>query len=132
MKDAPEDVRAPRPSLPAPRPASTHNVAHDAAGETNVLSKVLAAWFGPDAGRPGTHFEVALERTESGYGMRPLGNAPAPRSPDPTPYRICPSMAGRMNRAVDSRCPTLRGNMGANLTGVWWERSPFPPTSPSE
>lgn len=44
--------------------------AHDADGDTNVLHEVLTAWFGPDAGRPGTHFEVAFEPMESGYRMR--------------------------------------------------------------
>jgi hypothetical protein len=48
------------------------NEARDAGGDTNVLPEVLTAWFGPDAGRPGTHFEVAFEPMESGYRMHAL------------------------------------------------------------
>jgi len=49
------------------------NVAQDASAEENVLPEVLTGWFGPDAGRPGTHFQVAFEPTESGYRMNPVG-----------------------------------------------------------
>jgi len=47
---------------------------HQAGSETNVLPEILTQWFGPDAGRPGTNFQVVFEPIEDGYLMRPAEN----------------------------------------------------------
>lgn len=47
------------------------NVIREPGKETNVLSAILTEWFGPDAGRPGTNFQVIFEPVEEGYRMRP-------------------------------------------------------------
>jgi superfamily II DNA or RNA helicase/diadenosine tetraphosphate (Ap4A) HIT family hydrolase len=44
-------------------------------GSGNVLAQVLRKWFGPDAGLPGTRFEVAFTPEADGYLMEPR-NAP--------------------------------------------------------
>lgn len=48
------------------------NVARRAGSETNVLPEILTEWFGPDAGQPGTHHQVAIEATERGLVMEPV------------------------------------------------------------
>jgi superfamily II DNA or RNA helicase/HKD family nuclease/diadenosine tetraphosphate (Ap4A) HIT family hydrolase len=45
-------------------------------GSSNVLAQVLRKWFGPDAGLPGTRFEVAFSPEAAGYFMEPR-NPPA-------------------------------------------------------
>jgi hypothetical protein len=40
--------------------------------EENDLPAVLRGWFGPDAGRPGTRHEVAIDRGDDGYTLSPL------------------------------------------------------------
>jgi superfamily II DNA or RNA helicase/HKD family nuclease len=60
------------------------NVAHEASSEVNVLPQVLADWFGPDAGRPGTSFQVVFELTESGYRMSPVGRTIAVQPQGPS------------------------------------------------
>ncbi len=48
------------------------NVLRVAGSEENVLAEVLRNWFGPNAGMPGTRFEVALVSTENTYTMVPV------------------------------------------------------------
>ncbi len=48
------------------------NVLRVAGSEENVLADVLRNWFGPDAGMPGTRFEVAFLSTEDAYTMVPV------------------------------------------------------------
>jgi superfamily II DNA or RNA helicase/diadenosine tetraphosphate (Ap4A) HIT family hydrolase len=40
-------------------------------GTSNVLAQVLRKWFGPDAGLPGTRFEVMFAPEDKGYLMEP-------------------------------------------------------------
>ncbi len=47
------------------------NVLRRRGSDTNVLPELLRTWFGPDAGRPGTRFQVSVEPTESGYVVAP-------------------------------------------------------------
>ena len=48
------------------------NVVRREGNEANVLPELLRGWFGADAGRPGTNFQVVFERAEGGYEARPL------------------------------------------------------------
>jgi len=41
----------------------------DPASESNILPDILRRWFGPDAGRPGTRFQVAIERSGDRWRM---------------------------------------------------------------
>jgi len=45
----------------------------DPASESNVLPDILRRWFGPDAGRPGTRFQVAIEQSSDHRRMEPMG-----------------------------------------------------------
>jgi hypothetical protein len=45
-------------------------------GSSNVLAQVLRKWFGPDAGLPGTRFEVAFSPDADGYFMEPRNPPP--------------------------------------------------------
>lgn len=45
-------------------------------GTSNVLAQVLRKWFGPDAGLPGTRFEVAFTPADEGYLMEPRNPPP--------------------------------------------------------
>jgi superfamily II DNA or RNA helicase len=47
------------------------NVLQGEDNDLNVLASLLRGWFGADAGRPGTSHQVACERTEDSYIMRP-------------------------------------------------------------
>jgi superfamily II DNA or RNA helicase len=51
------------------------NQMREANGSGNVLAQLLRGWFGPDAGLPGTRFEVLFRRDDEGYFMEPR-NAP--------------------------------------------------------
>lgn len=42
--------------------------------EANVLGDILRAWFGPNAGKPGTRFQVEFRRTDERLEMRPVRN----------------------------------------------------------
>ena len=44
----------------------------DRESEENVLADLVRGWFGPDAGRPGTRFEVAFEPTGDQLRMQPV------------------------------------------------------------
>jgi hypothetical protein len=45
------------------------NVVRRRSSDLNVLPDILRGWFGPDAGLPGTKFEVCFDQTENGYRM---------------------------------------------------------------
>ena len=45
------------------------NVVRRRESDLNVLPDILRGWFGPDAGLPGTKFEVCFDQTENGYRM---------------------------------------------------------------
>jgi hypothetical protein len=38
----------------------------------NVLAEILRGWFGPNAGQPGTRFQVVIEAGEDNWIMRPV------------------------------------------------------------
>jgi superfamily II DNA or RNA helicase len=44
----------------------------DRESETNVLADIIRGWFGPDAGRPGTRYEVAFEPAGDALQMLPV------------------------------------------------------------
>jgi hypothetical protein len=58
------------------------NVARRAGSASNDLHELMRRWFGPSAGQPGTEHWVELERTTSGWVMRPLVNDGAAARPD--------------------------------------------------
>jgi hypothetical protein len=37
-----------------------------------VLAEILRGWFGPNAGQPGTRFQVVIEAGEDGWIMSPV------------------------------------------------------------
>jgi superfamily II DNA or RNA helicase/diadenosine tetraphosphate (Ap4A) HIT family hydrolase/HKD family nuclease/SOS-response transcriptional repressor LexA len=56
------------------------NVAHPLGDEKNQLPGLLRGWFGENAGAPGTNYQVAFTRSESGWSVEPVAAA--------TPLRI--------------------------------------------
>ena len=52
------------------------NVAHpaDASDKQNQLAALLREWFGPDAGLPGTGFEVEFSSIDGGWSAAPAGS----------------------------------------------------------
>jgi superfamily II DNA or RNA helicase/HKD family nuclease/diadenosine tetraphosphate (Ap4A) HIT family hydrolase len=60
------------------------NVVQPEGVDENVLPKILRAWFGHDAGQPGTNHRVECERTDEGWTLAPLG---ARRDDVPEPFR---------------------------------------------
>ena len=44
----------------------------DRESESNVLAEIVHGWFGPDAGRPGTRYEVAFEPAGERLRMEPV------------------------------------------------------------
>lgn len=62
------------------------NVIHAAPDSgPNLLGQILREWFGADAGRPGTGFQVALERTAESWRLEPV--VPATSSAGAIPWR---------------------------------------------
>ena len=53
------------------------NVVRAKGERTNVLPAILRGWFGADAGRPGTDFQVAFEPEGAGFRLVPLGRRDA-------------------------------------------------------
>jgi hypothetical protein len=53
------------------------NVARPAGADRNRLPDLLRDWFGPNAGHPGTRFEVQFSRSPDAWWIEPLGNAPS-------------------------------------------------------
>jgi len=59
------------------------NVIRTAGSMRNQLPGLLRSWFGPDAGLPGTNFQVAFEPTETDvYRLVPLHRATPPDGPE--------------------------------------------------
>jgi superfamily II DNA or RNA helicase/diadenosine tetraphosphate (Ap4A) HIT family hydrolase/HKD family nuclease/SOS-response transcriptional repressor LexA len=56
------------------------NVASPVGSEENQILPLLRAWFGENAGAPGTNYQVAFTRTDSGWSVEPIAVA--------TPLRI--------------------------------------------
>jgi hypothetical protein len=54
------------------------NVVRREGGQSNRLPEILRGWFGPDAGQPGTGFRAAFVHSESGWELKPHGQAAAP------------------------------------------------------
>ena len=53
------------------------NVLRHPGNPRNELQDVLRRWFGPDAGLPGTNFQVAFRPTRAGWTLEPLKPARA-------------------------------------------------------
>jgi superfamily II DNA or RNA helicase/diadenosine tetraphosphate (Ap4A) HIT family hydrolase len=49
------------------------NVAHPLGTTRNLLPDVLRGWFGPNAGRPGTSFQVRFRPSPDGWWVEPVG-----------------------------------------------------------
>jgi superfamily II DNA or RNA helicase len=59
------------------------NVVRKPGSDQNELPGLLRTWFGPDAGLPGTNFEVVLEQAgESAYRLSPLRRAAPSQQPE--------------------------------------------------
>ena len=48
------------------------NVLRRKGSDANELPGIVRRWFGPNAGLPGTDFQVVLEQDERGYTLAPL------------------------------------------------------------
>jgi len=55
----------------------------DRESKENVLPAIAHDWFGPDAGRPGTRFEVSFEPTGDSLRMEPVGRTTTVASAKP-------------------------------------------------
>ena len=88
------------------------NVVRRSADQPNQLPTILRGWFGPDAGRPGTRHEVALEPGEDGWIIRPIGRP----SSKPELWRaysreqIPPLFGLKFSQAIWNKGYVLRGN----------------------
>jgi superfamily II DNA or RNA helicase/diadenosine tetraphosphate (Ap4A) HIT family hydrolase/HKD family nuclease/SOS-response transcriptional repressor LexA len=87
------------------------NVAHPAdaasARGNNALSALLRDWFGPDAGLPGTNFEVEFTSIDEGWSAAPLGRTGFSLSnPPPTPTPAAPPPPLTESPAPTSRYTT--------------------------
>jgi superfamily II DNA or RNA helicase/diadenosine tetraphosphate (Ap4A) HIT family hydrolase/HKD family nuclease/SOS-response transcriptional repressor LexA len=51
------------------------NVASPLGSEENQILPLLRGWFGDNAGAPGTNYQVAFRRTESGWAVEPVAVA---------------------------------------------------------
>lgn len=47
------------------------NVMTRGVSDENALPDLMRKWFGPNAGRPGTSFQVVFERSDEGYVLSP-------------------------------------------------------------
>ncbi len=63
------------------------NVAREPGGEENQLPALLRRWFGPEAGLPGTHHRVFLEKTAEGFRLAPLAPRPTDQAGGPLQER---------------------------------------------
>lgn len=52
------------------------NVVRRPGDDANMLPGLLRAWFGPDAGQPGTRFSVRFRKIDNDWIMEPVGLAP--------------------------------------------------------
>ncbi len=48
------------------------NVAREPGGDQNILPQLMRSWFGPDAGLPGTYFQVRFSHEPDGLHIAPL------------------------------------------------------------
>ena len=48
------------------------NVIRKKGSPENKISNIMTKWFGPDAGLPGTNFQVSFECIEKGYQLSPI------------------------------------------------------------
>ncbi len=51
------------------------NVASPVGSDDNQMHQLLRGWFGPDAGAPGTSYQVTFTRKESGWSVEPMAVA---------------------------------------------------------
>jgi hypothetical protein len=49
------------------------NVVRARTGDENALPAILRGWFGPDAGLPGTDYQVVCQRVDGNWVVRPKG-----------------------------------------------------------
>ncbi|MBK8690983.1 MAG: DEAD/DEAH box helicase family protein [Deltaproteobacteria bacterium] len=68
------------------------NVAHPIGTTRNLLPDLLRGWFGPDAGRPGTTFQVRFRQSPDGWWIEPVGVEPT-MSEDPGLITWYPTLA---------------------------------------
>jgi SOS-response transcriptional repressor LexA len=61
------------------------NVAFPLGSEENQILPLLRGWFGENAGAPGTNYQVAFTRTESGWSVEPVAVATPLRVVDASP-----------------------------------------------
>ena len=61
------------------------NVASLLGSEENQILPLLRGWFGENAGAPGTNYQVAFTRTESGWSVEPVAVAAPLRVVDASP-----------------------------------------------
>ena len=61
------------------------NVASPLGSEENQILPLLRGWFGENAGAPGTNYQVAFTRTESGWSVEPVAVATPLRVVDANP-----------------------------------------------
>jgi hypothetical protein len=73
LPDGWTNVRADNETLSANFVKIAVNVARRLGSDDNVLPELLHKWFGSDAGKPGTKYQVALRRDEDIWELRPIG-----------------------------------------------------------
>ncbi len=61
------------------------NVASPLGSEENQILPLLRGWFGENAGAPGTNYQVAFTKTESGWAVEPVAVATPLRVVDASP-----------------------------------------------
>ena len=61
------------------------NVASPLGSEENQILPLLRGWFGENAGAPGTNYQVAFTRTDSGWSVEPVAVATPLRIVDASP-----------------------------------------------
>ena len=88
------------------------NVVNREESDANDLPELLRSWFGPDAGLPGTGFQVSFERNDGEWAVRPVAVAhhfetPATQAPadedevhELPGFHTAPPIADRFTRLV--------------------------------
>ncbi len=69
----------------------------DAQSKQNILTEILRAWFGQDAGKPGTRFQVVIERVDGEWKMEPVRKS------------ANPATARSWHRTMREKIPSLFG-----------------------
>ncbi len=85
------------------------NVMTRGASDTNVLPELMRKWFGPNAGQPGTTFQVVFERSDEGYVLSPASNEQHDGA----------SALGRGTSATKCRSSLASSSRVARLSQVW-------------